>query len=95
MTEQELYEKVWDVLVQHGGAPSGPRSEGHFIYTMLTQSAREFRFGGIFGGKLWRDESKLYVTAYPEDITPDIQKSLDRVNLELDILTSLYKGSQQ
>lgn len=55
-----------------------------FVDYMATpvEHGHEWRFGGVlgFGGKLHLSRRGLYVTAYPEDLTPENRKLIDAIN---------------
>lgn len=60
---------VWDVLVETCGAR--PNQWDEFAYHF--PQCREFRFMGHlgFGGKVWADTRRAYVTCYSEDMTKE------------------------
>jgi hypothetical protein len=70
----ELFEKIFNVLVEHAGASESMREQ--FMYKMLEWNIRdnygtwEFRFMGNLGmgGKLWLTPESLHVSAYSEDL---------------------------
>lgn len=90
---RELYERCWDILVEHAGASKDPREKECFVRTCLEKNAyyslREYRFCGSlgFGGKFWRYDGRLYVSYYPEDETPDRRKTVTKVNKLLKEIT--------
>lgn len=80
-------EAVYDVLVQEVGAPNRPFDREHFLRAW--PASPEYRFGGTlgFGGKVWFNAGRIYVTAYPEDITELRQAAIDAANERLAKLT--------
>lgn len=88
---QELFNKVFDVLVRLAGAPEVTRAD--FINTVVGWSerdpyeTREFRFIGSlgFGGKFWLTPESFHVSAYPEDINEQNkrQNTITTTNEEL------------
>jgi hypothetical protein len=80
----ELYYKVWDILVEHVGAREEDRPR--FIDACLRKDRyevlREWRFCGNlgFGGKFWRNDGRLYISCYREDMTRGLQKVINKVN---------------
>lgn len=83
---RDLYERVWDILVENAGAPKGPHDREGFVLACLdTHRYRiltEYRFGGKlgFGGKFWRYNGRLYINCYPEDLNPAREAILEKVN---------------
>jgi len=68
----ELANRIYDVLVQHCGAPAVERDG--FVYEFTQpEHTREWRFRGWlgFGGKFWDTGDKFYVGCYQEDETDD------------------------
>lgn len=81
---------VWDVLAWHAGACDesyddalSPRQE--FVFNQTSENITEYRFMGPlgFGGKFWNYAGRWYVTAYPEDMTPQRQQAIDDTNAAL------------
>jgi len=89
--DQELYERCWDILVEHAGASKDPEDKAAFVYYMTLQErpAHEYRFCGVlgFGGKLRRNDGRIYVDCYPEDGTPARREIINRVNQLLGEIT--------
>jgi hypothetical protein len=89
--DEDLYQRVWDVLVRYAGAYEDEkgRQRRHFIWAAMERDRlrrmTEYRFSGKlgFGGKIWRDNGTLYVTCYKEDQTKQRQKTIERVNTVL------------
>jgi len=74
--------QVYDILVQHAGAPESLRNS--FIYSHTEDDDNklcwEFRFQGHFGfgGKYWSERNAI--TYYPEDHTKKLDKLEAKVN---------------
>jgi hypothetical protein len=87
---QEFWSNVWQVLVEECGA-SEERGSGHGFdsfhhYMAESYDWYEFRFIGHlgFGGKFHRRwNGDLYVSCYPEEMTPAKRKMIDRANERL------------
>lgn len=81
VTSEDEKRAVWDVLVEICGASERmwPQFEYHF------PGCREFRFQGDlgFGGKVWADRHRVYVTCYPEHETPAISAKIQQANAAL------------
>jgi hypothetical protein len=78
---------VYDVLVNKGGASENNRFTFIYIHLHDDYPCREFRFCGKFGmgGKYWVDRNKI--SAYAEDIYPEMQLLMDEINDDLSKLT--------
>lgn len=72
---------MWDTLVENVGAPEDIRDEfvSHF------PQCREFRFMGAlgFGGKVWSNGGRYYVSYYPENRTPERDAMVEAANADL------------
>lgn len=81
MKADELWNKVYDLLIEIGGASAVERSD--FVYAHINTECHEWRFCGKldFGGKFWREKFK--VTCYSEDVTPNITLTMDILNNRL------------
>lgn len=83
---------VWDVLVEHAGASEAGRED--FVIVQAAGRCDEYRFIGSlgFGGKFWTStsERRWYVTAYPEDTTPERQRVIDVTNAALSGLKASF-----
>jgi hypothetical protein len=98
--DQAFYNAVYDLLIQHGGAPDRDAYFENYhreafvgAYTMVpTGYPREWRcvpkLG--FGGKFWRNAGRFYVSYYPEDKTPEREVTLARINALIDELVAQY-----
>lgn len=82
MEARPFYGRVWDILVEHAGACTGPRERETFIHAFASPRTTEYRFQGLlgFGGKFRRNSGGVYVDCYPEDLNPTTQAILDKVN---------------
>lgn len=78
---EEQKRLVWDVLVETCGAR--PRQWDEFTYHF--PQCREFRFQGAlgFGGKVWADSRRVYVTCYSEDTTDERTDMIGAANSAL------------
>ena len=85
----EMAGAVYDILVAECGAPVEQREV--FIQSMgkaNSASGREIRFEGQlgFGGKLHLQRSRLWVSCYFEDETPDRLARIERAHRALETL---------
>lgn len=89
MDWKSFYNRVYDVLVEHAGAHEHYRE--FYVADALREQRPliEWRFCGKlgFGGKVWRNDGRVYVTCYPEDRTQDRAEIIDRVNSLLSEMT--------
>lgn len=78
----KLYNDVYSVLATHAGAHEAYRDD--FVRAALQENHpwTEWRFGGIFGfgGKVWRNDGRIYISCYPEDRTPERAAVIEKVN---------------
>lgn len=91
--DDELKNKIWDVLVKEAGAPDEPQLLGNEREQFLQHfpKCREFRFIGKlgFGGKVRyqkhvsRAEPKVYVDCYQENLTPEREEIIENTNRAL------------
>lgn len=90
---KELYERCWDILVEHAGASTNLYDKECFVSHAINKDRfyklTEYRFCGNlgFGGKFWRNDGKIYVSCYPEDETPARKKIIEKVNKLLEEIT--------
>lgn len=88
MTPEEIFNKAWDILVEHAGASKDPDNRANFVQAYTTwgknesYSATEWRFGGYlgFGGKFWRTAGRYYISCYSEDKKAKQTKIIEKVN---------------
>ncbi len=80
LTEQQK-RLVWDVLVETCGAR--PNQWSDFAHHF--PQCREYRFQGDlgFGGKVWADSRRVYVTCYSEDTTAERADMIGAANSAL------------
>lgn len=81
---KEFYEKVYDILVELGGAPEdGYRDAFVYNYTEEKFKSNEWRFQGKlgFGGK-YRGETNM-IDCYTEDETPERLELIKTINEKL------------
>lgn len=81
---------VWQVLVDHAGAPDHAMSRDAFVQFQSTNVCEESRFQGSlgFGGKFRRNRvwiggtraESWTVDCYAEDMTADRQAVIDKTN---------------
>lgn len=73
--------QVWPVLVTECGAD--PDGLDNFVATW--PECREYRFQGAlgFGGKVWANLGKVYVTCYPENETAVRHAMIEAANARL------------
>jgi len=78
--------KIYDILVKECGASETERE--HFVYSQTSEEIREWRFCGElgFGGKFWRNDDRLYVNCYNEDLTPKRSKMIEQANKLLETI---------
>lgn len=80
----QIWDKVYDILIQECGANEGDRSS--FCLSQIEKDyPREWRFCGKlgFGGKFWRNSGRLYVNCYNEDETPERLEMIKKANERL------------
>lgn len=74
-TWKPFFERVYDLLIEHAGAPKSGDTRLSFVlyFTDAASRGTEFRFCGKLGmgGKFWRNAGRFYVTCYKEDETPE------------------------
>jgi len=90
---QEQASEVYDILVEHCGAPESWRD--NFMYHQTASVCEEYRFQGClgFGGKFRRYNrgsglERWYVDQYHEDTTDRSKKVIETAN---DLLADLRK----
>lgn len=83
-----FYNQVYDILAQHAGAHENYRD--FFVEASLKEECPlvEWRFCGTlgFGGKVWRNNGKMYVSCYSEDSTPEREATIAKVNTLLNAI---------
>lgn len=82
---------IYDVLVEHAGAPSGQRTM--FVAVQTYSLVYEYRFQGNlgYGGKFWRTtgihredpDLRWSVNCYSEHETPERLATIERTNAAL------------
>lgn len=76
----EFSNKVYDILVEHGGAPESMR--GNFVFSHHEDEfpCWEYRFQGHFGfgGKYWSERNAI--TYYEENHTKKLDKLEAKIN---------------
>jgi hypothetical protein len=91
----DLFGRVYDVLVEHGGAY--PEDRGNFIWAHTDSSGYpvdEWRFQGLlgYGGKYRRKTNT--VDYYAEDKTPERELARMRTNTALHQLDHLFQPNK-
>jgi hypothetical protein len=93
-----VFERVYDVLVQHAGASEHDRGRfvaRHAVY-LSEQNRRwnceEWRFGGLLGsgGKFWCDPESFRVSCYTEDNSRERFEIIAKTNAALRPLQQEY-----
>ncbi len=89
---QSFWEEVYDVLMEKAGATDGT-ARGCFL---ASTPPTEFRFCGSlgFGGKVRTEGTRLFVTCYPEDITPEREVIMADTNAALERLVTTYRSRE-
>lgn len=82
MTKEQA-NAIYDILVSQCGAPEQDRFS--FVCAQTDGAVSEWRFGGKlgFGGKFWCNGGRLYVSCYPEDLTPTRESLIQAANTAL------------
>lgn len=82
------HDAVADVLMEECGWRADPADRREFLHHF--PGCREFRFIGSlgFGGKVWSDSGRLYVTCYQEDRTPEREAAIKRANARLQAINN-------
>ena len=77
-------EKVYEILIKDCGANQEQRLN-FLAYMTNSDLPLEWRFIGKlgFGGKLYKQGKKMYVSCYPEDLNPERQEIINSVNEKL------------
>lgn len=76
---------IWEILIQECGAQATPSALDSFRYALATRVAKwpfEYHFQSKLGpgGTLWLLHDSIYVTCYPEEMTPERQAMIDAAN---------------
>ena len=84
----DIATRVFDVLVEEGGAPEHGREQFLFHYTRSDHPPVEYRFMGAlgFGGKFWRANQHWYITTYSEDETRERRAFIEQADKRLAVL---------
>src|SRR5687767_9908335 len=84
----KFWTKVYDIIIEECGAT--PTDKFHFLGNK--HDFIEWRFQGKlgFGGKLWNNNYKIYVSCYPEDLNNERQNIIDTTNKKLEQLLFNY-----
>jgi hypothetical protein len=84
----KFFNKVYDLLIQFGGASERGRFDFVYAHTRDPHICDEYRFQGSlgFGGKYRRLRNT--VDCYREDETPERLQTIERLNAELKKISS-------
>lgn len=83
---EDMARWIWELLVKEAGARYADwQSFMPYITDPKPHGYREFRFQGKlgFGGKLNHKQGEIYISCYPEDVTPQRQEIIQKVNYRL------------
>lgn len=83
MEPTEIFNRVWNILVEHAGARKTSTWErDSFIRSFVNETNYEWRFQGLlgFGGKFYRNCGRMWISCYSEDRTPERDAIIARVN---------------
>lgn len=94
---EEIARKIWDVLVEHCGVRRPEEGSKELAFDLYRDSFvryategnwTEFRFCGNFGfgGKVWHNAGRFYVSFYSEDKTPEREAAKTAATLELTMI---------
>jgi hypothetical protein len=95
---KEAAEKIYDYLIEHGGARSHiidgvDVEKDAFVFHASEQGITEYRCVSKlgFGGKFWNNMDRWYVSCYKEDETPERKKLIEQINEFLSALQGATK----
>lgn len=76
--------QVYNILTHYAGARNDAHNKEDFFYSQA-KGETEYRFIGNlgFGGKLWNNRGHIYVNCYTEDMTPEREQIINKVNILL------------
>jgi hypothetical protein len=85
----EVANSIVDILIEHCGVAANRKKT--IVEDLMWTQPTEYRFQGAlgFGGKLYNEdyrESRLKVSCYPEDKTPEIDLMIQTANNKLSVL---------
>lgn len=91
LTDEQANE-LYDLLVAECGASKDQQDRETFVQQInsTTEYRCCFKFG--FGGKIYRTSDRLYIGAYPEDLTPQLLKALQVANDTLKTVQERWKN---
>lgn len=86
----DIANSIIDILVEHCGVNANRRKT--IIDDLMWGNLTEYRFQGNlgFGGKLNYNNSKIYVSYYPEDKTPEKELMVEIANNKLSEIYTKY-----
>ena len=81
ITEKQAND-IYNILMEECGATEYWRD--NFVISEV-EGCQEYRFQGTlgFGGKFRNNGNGVYVDCYPEDMTPEREKTIESVNARL------------
>jgi len=82
MKPHKIFQKVYEILVEHAEAPTADHWVEGFIEAFTNQTYTEWRFGGRLGtrGKFYRKGCRYYVLCAHEDRNPTRDHTIVKVN---------------
>jgi hypothetical protein len=91
---EEVAHKIYGILIEHAGChdPTKDGRDDHtrdsFVATAVEGKWTEWRFQGVlrFGGKVWNNAGRWYVSCYREDEQALQTSAIRRTNAALDKL---------
>jgi hypothetical protein len=90
-----FFEAVYDVLIEHAGAPADPDRKEAFVEAYSSQGQYDAiewrvcpRLG--FGGKFWQNHNHYYVSYYPEDRSDERDALRDEINRLIEKLVERF-----
>jgi len=74
--------QIWHILIDNAGASSNTYDRHGFVIEAMSGEWTEWRFIGNlgFGGKVWNNCGRVYVTCYRENETPERLDIIERTN---------------
>ena len=95
---EDVAHKIYDVLVEVLGIyvpeDRDDYSRSNFVRYATEGKWTEFRFGNPlgFGGKVWNNDNRWYVSCYREDETPERRALIEKTNAALaELHAEVYK----
>lgn len=81
--DESIANAIFDIVVEECGAMEFDRRP--YIRYAMSEQPLEYRFGGDlgFGGKIYHNGYRVYVSCYIEHITPERNAKMARANARL------------